>query len=93
MDRDTIIEHLKRRAKFSEVGEVRTFRGYRESERGLQEIVVQILDNGSDLGDLRYHVLATEVVEPDEPPLMAAGNPAASVTLALDNVHWWDFDD
>ena len=93
MDRDRILERLKGGPGFVEIGEVRTFQGSRYGPHGTQDVVIHLIDGGEGMGEQRYRVTATEVVEPGYGRRMITGHPAASVERALDNVNWGSLDE
>jgi hypothetical protein len=70
---------------FHEVHLVTNFTCYRETDKGTQQVLVEILDLGSGLA--RYSCKATT-----EDGKSAYGNPAASLDRAITNVHWQDLD-
>ena len=78
---------VKQAAKLFEAYEVTRFTGYRQTQHGVQEVDVEILDAGPDVDPgLRYHVLAS--AEGKE----ATGNPGRTPVEALGIVHWFDLD-
>jgi hypothetical protein len=78
---------VKREAKLFEAYKVTRFTGYRQTQHGVQEVDVEILDAGPDVDPgFRYHVLAS--AEGKE----TSGNPGRTPLEALAIVHWFELD-
>lgn len=79
-----ISEWLQQHAQMAEVAQcIFTFEGW----RGASKVTVEIFDRGPAAGDLRYYAIATR-----DDGTSATGNPAATVRLVLDTLHWADLD-
>ena len=83
-----VMKQLKKDAGFYEIYHKTSFWGYRnKANEESQEVSVDILDRGSEVGDQRYSCVATT-----SDGKMATGNNYPSVDLAISGVHWYDLD-
>ncbi len=86
-DPTTSIAELKKVAGIFEAYHATSFKCYRNKKAGgVQEVLVEILDAGSD-NSQRYHCTATT-----DDGRSATGNPAPSIDVVLATLHWGDLD-
>ena len=79
---------LVRLSGISDLGEVRTFKGFRKHPSGATfEVTIEILDRGPASGPIRWSVTAV-----DEEGRLATGNPDPDLGVALIGTHWFDLD-
>jgi len=88
MTEENTINLLKNAGLF-EVSHITSFECYRKAKNGtVQEVVVQILDAGSDVNpELRYQCVART-----KDGKMVTGNPASSIYDVIATVHWYELD-
>jgi hypothetical protein len=88
MNEVEIMKKLKKVAGFYELYHKTSFIGYRHPKSGgSQKVSVDILDAGSEAGDIRYACEATS-----EDGKVATGNNGPSLEVVLATVHWQDLD-
>jgi hypothetical protein len=84
MNNEDVLKRLQQASGCFELAHVTTYKGYRSDGTGqTSRVTIEVHDHGTAAGDLRYLVVAT-----DERGRVAAGNPDASLDLAIGMVHW-----
>ncbi len=84
MEINAVIAYLNNLPRLSEAAHVTTFKCYRETDDGgMQEVTVEILDEGPEVEHARYSCVARS-----NDDKAASGNPADRVEVALSFVHW-----
>jgi hypothetical protein len=83
---EQVIQQVKKHSKLHEVLKVMTFTGLTENGTRVR---VKIFDMGPSGGSNRYRVKASTVGELRQ---VATGDTAASIDLALAQVHWDDLN-
>lgn len=87
-ERENVRAAVERASGATELGEVTTFRGFRNHLDGsTRQIRVEVHDEGPNAQD-RYSVVATD----EEHDLEASGNPGGVLVDVLREVHWQDLD-
>lgn len=74
---------------------LRTFKIWRKTplNGGQRELLVTVLDSGSDAGNNRYMVEVKDAEETGEAdPPYSLSNPEPTIEHALQGVHWNEFD-
>jgi len=88
MNEEDVMKRLKKEARFFKIYHKTSFWGYRRNAKGEeQEVSVDILDMGSEAGELRYSCVA-RIKDGKE----ITGNPAPSIDTAIMTAHWNELD-
>lgn len=103
MSVDKLFEELKKHAGIFEVYHITSFKCYRRAKNhepshavfpdNTQEIRVDIIDMGPDANPkYRYNCIATAPQDEGFEDLVATGNGADTIEMALELVHWGNLD-
>lgn len=87
MDINNAIAEIKKHANISQVCHVEKFECYRENLSGMQQIIVEIYDQGSSEQEKRFSCQATS-----DTGKIVIGNSGPSINAVLSTMHWYELD-